>query len=304
MTGELILTSNTYDEGRIAINDSFSGTAVFNILSANTFYNPSSIFSSSTGANSYIANNGTGNLAAGEYSIAIGSGSTALSGFSIANGVGNVSSGEYSFAGGAYCSTSGFVSHAEGVVCSAGTLSFVYGWNSFGSEGTTIFGVSNFGIGNYSTLFGIGNYTYGYAAFAVGEGNSASGRSSVTLGNNNTTSKESSFAGGADSSSLGVNSFVFSSGSTTNADYSSIIGGYNNVLNATASGSSIIGMAGFTGTNSSTVYVKKAYIDDFLDLNPQTTLPPASIGRIFFSGTPLNRMMQNTGGTSADWCII
>jgi hypothetical protein len=41
MTGELILSSNTYNEGREAINNAFSGSASFNTLSATTIYSGS-----------------------------------------------------------------------------------------------------------------------------------------------------------------------------------------------------------------------------------------------------------------------
>jgi hypothetical protein len=46
------------------------------------------------------------------------------------------------------------------------------------------------------------------------------------------------------------------------------------------------------------------YIDEFVDFNPQTTLPSPVAGRVFFSGGSLNRLMQNTGGTASDWVII
>ncbi len=41
MTGELVLSSYTYNQGRIAINDAFSGSASFNTLSAETVYSGS-----------------------------------------------------------------------------------------------------------------------------------------------------------------------------------------------------------------------------------------------------------------------
>lgn len=82
MNGELILTSVTYDDGRIAINNAFSGTAIFNniqvsgyitgsTISGGTLYSGStdlySIFSSSNDVTrvqqgSNISTGGTGNL--------------------------------------------------------------------------------------------------------------------------------------------------------------------------------------------------------------------------------------------------
>jgi len=41
MTGELIQSANTYNEGRVAINSAFSGEVSFNILSAETIYSGS-----------------------------------------------------------------------------------------------------------------------------------------------------------------------------------------------------------------------------------------------------------------------
>lgn len=73
---------------------------------------------------------------------------------------------------------------------------------------------------------------------------------------------------------------------------------------------------GPTGVTNSTLHVSGdtsiigtvnstySYIDSYIDLNPQTTLPTAYIGRMFFSGTPLFRLMINTGGTSSDWIIV
>ena len=52
------------------------------------FYNPSSLFSASTGTGSIIANNGTGNLASGDFSFAGGTGATATDGFCFAFGSG------------------------------------------------------------------------------------------------------------------------------------------------------------------------------------------------------------------------
>ena len=36
MIGELITTGYTYHDGRVAINNAFSGTAIFNVVSAQT----------------------------------------------------------------------------------------------------------------------------------------------------------------------------------------------------------------------------------------------------------------------------
>lgn len=115
MTGELILTSDTYDQGRVAINNSFSGTANLNnllldsnfsggtgggkIYSAGTdLYNifipiansgttGFSGWTSSTGVNSIVSTSSTGNIASARLSIATGSGTTASGIVSSAGGI-------------------------------------------------------------------------------------------------------------------------------------------------------------------------------------------------------------------------
>ena len=299
MNGELILTSYTYDQGRTAINSAFSGTAVFNILSANTFYNPSSLFSSSTGSNSIVANNGTGNIASGNYSFAGGTGSTATDDFSFAYGSGATTFGIGSIAlGAALASTP----------TSNPCIAIGHGAFASASAGSSI------AIGNGATATGIGSATaIGQDSIALGVGSMALngiavGYFSLAL-NGGLSNGFKSISEGVGSNSAGDYSKVFSSseiasGATAFADYSVILGGGDSTINTNAIRSVIIGMSGFTATSADTVYMTNSYVDGYFDLNPITVLPSPKIGRIFFSGTPLNRLMQNTGGTSADWCII
>jgi hypothetical protein len=76
------------------------------------------------------------------------------------------------------------------------------------------------------------------------------------------------------------------------------IGSQNSQFNSGITNSVILGGSQITGETSDTVYLPK------LKLQPTTTLPNPEQGMIFFSGSPLNRIMYNTGGTSADWIII
>lgn len=299
MTGELILTSNTYDEGRIAINDSFSGTAIFNILSANTFYNPSSLFSASTGLGSIIANNGTGNIASGDYSFAVGTGATATDDFCFAFGSGATAFGFGSIAiGAAVASTP----------TSNPCIAIGHGAFASASAGSSI------AIGNGATTSGIGSATaIGQDSIALGVGSmalnaTAVGYYSLAL-HGGITNGFGSLSEGTGSNSAGDYSRVFStssapSGATAFADYSVILGGGDSTVDINAIRSIILGMSGFTATSADTVYMTNSYVDGYFDLNPITVLPSPKIGRIFFSGTPLNRLMQNTGGTSSSWCII
>ena len=83
---ELILSGDTLDQGRIKINNFFT-TATTEI----------NIWSSSTGSTSVIVNNGTGNLASGDYSFVGGKTNTASGTYSsVLNGKLNKSSGTYS----------------------------------------------------------------------------------------------------------------------------------------------------------------------------------------------------------------
>lgn len=83
---QLILTSDTINQGREKINVAFSATT--------------GLWSGSTGFQSLIHNNGTGNIASGDYAISTGSGNTASGDVSFTQGIGNLASGDYSFAGG------------------------------------------------------------------------------------------------------------------------------------------------------------------------------------------------------------
>jgi len=60
-------------------------------------------------------------------------------------------------------------------------------------------------------------------------------------------------------------------------------------------------LSGFT---DNTAFMQIADINEYMDLNPQTSLPAASIGRLFFSGGSLNRIMYCTGATAADWIVV
>lgn len=322
MIGELIPTGVTFSTGRHSINNAFSGTGSFNILTANTlsastFFSGStplsmlitggssaSIWSASTGINSIIANNGTGNKASGDFSFAGGSGSTALSAFSYSFGEGTISEGLFSYANGGYCLTNGYASHAEGIGCTASTTGFAFGWFSTATEGGIVFGIGSIAIGNYAHVVGITNTAYGYNSIAMGEGNIASGRSAVVLGQNSKTGNDNAFASGYAASAMSINSFVHSKNSITNSDYSAILAGSANTINVNALNSVVLGMNNFSATSANTTYVKNAYVDGYFDLNPQSVLPTPKIGRMFFSGTPMFRVLVNTGGTANDWITL
>ena len=194
-------------------------------------------------------------------------------------------------------------------------VTFGVGRNSINDQfsGTAEFNNIILGSGaNFSG--GLGSIATGLTSFAFGNSNSVYAENSSILGGQNNSinalaPRSSIISGYQNNISKGYNSNIISgSGNTLSQgafntpNNSAIIGGVNNYLHS--QNSVILGGNGLTGDSMNTAFMQIAYIDEYLDLNPQTTLPPASIGRMFFSGTPLNRMMYNTGGTASDWIII
>lgn len=284
---ELILTSYTYDQGRIVLNNMFSGTGVFNNIistgttqvnslssttfSAGTIYlgntdlsGRTSLWSASTGLNSIIASNGYGNLASGNFSFVLGTGSTASGRFSAAIGDGANASGNFSLAFGNLATASG-------------------------SEGGSI------ALGNGALAYGLGNN------FAV-NGGQAGGSGAAALNGGIATGNDS-FAGGS-STAAGTKSFAFSEASTASALNSAILGGSANTISSSASNAIVLGMSSFNATSADTVYTTNSYIDGYLDLKAQSTPPTAKSGRIYFSGGTLNRLILFTGATANAYMIL
>jgi hypothetical protein len=114
---QLILTSDTINQGREKINAAFSATT--------------GLWSGSTGFQSLIHNNGTGNLASGDYAIATGSGTTA--------------SGDFSFSEGIETISQGINSHTSGLrTIAPSDNQFVIGkWNSSGNTTDGAFIIGN-----------------------------------------------------------------------------------------------------------------------------------------------------------------
>jgi hypothetical protein len=182
---QLILTSDTINAGREKINIAFSATT--------------GLWSGSTGFQSLIHNNGTGNIAIGDYSIASGSGNIAQGDYSFAQGIGNLASGVGSHAeGGALSSTvySGtsattFSSHAEGIgTLSSGVGSHAEGRGTIASGNTShaegfqtiAGGESSHAEGSITTASGDFSHTEGGGTIASGDYSHAEGRETVASG--------------------------------------------------------------------------------------------------------------------------
>lgn len=158
--GELILTGDTLNQGRIKINDIFSGQG------------QSNIWSSSTGSYSIIANNYSGNLASGSLSLAGGKNNVASKNYSIAlwgsnnlatakwatinGGKQNHASGYYSFIGGG----SGNTASATYSVVVGGTSNASKGFRSFIGNGknNTVNAIDSLVVGGRSNSALTGNY--------------------------------------------------------------------------------------------------------------------------------------------------
>lgn len=284
MKGELIPTGVTFGVGRNSINDQFSGTGEFNniILDSGANFSGGSgggiIFSA--GTDLYDIFNTIGLWSAGtglESIIQINSDTPNLASgeVAVAIGKGSQAVGENSFVG-------GYVSVATGLTSFAfGNSNSVYAINSaaLGGSGGTIAAVALNGV-----LFGghLNNITRGSNASIIGGSANTLSQGAIYPPHN------SSIIGGNNNSVKSINSVV--------------VGGDNAIL--TSSNSVILGGTALSGFTDNTAFMQIADINEYMDLNPQTSLPAASIGRLFFSGGSLNRIMYCTGATAADWIVV
>lgn len=124
MIGELILTSYTYDQGRVAINNSYSSTTSFNTLSAETYFSGSTnlydifgggvnYWSAGTGTNAITVKNSLC-IASSNYAIAEGYQTTANGSFSHSEGITTIANGSGTHAEGNSTTANGANSHSEG----------------------------------------------------------------------------------------------------------------------------------------------------------------------------------------------
>jgi len=160
---QLILTSDTINQGRIKINNAFSATT--------------GLWSGSTGFQSLIHNNGAGNLALGDYAVATGIQTVASGSGSTASGSGSTASGDFSFAGGSDCAAFGDYSF------SVGFQNIASGSSSHAEGSQTI------AIGNSSQTSGLGTIAPSDNQFVIGKwndsGNTTDGAFIIGNGTNN-----------------------------------------------------------------------------------------------------------------------
>ena len=263
---------------------SSGGTNLYNIfaLLSESGGTSGNLWSASTGLNSIIANNGTGNLAAGNYSIVGGQSNTASAGHSFIGGgksnlmitpygvivggyINNLTYGAMAFMGGG---GKNLLSSQNGII--------VGGYRNSGTStqySIIVGGKYNLSSSNYATIVG----GYKNRALAThsfiggGKSNSGTGYNSVIVGGgfNYTKSNYSSVgggfgnyssnyyavvAGGKANRATGTHSFI--GGGYKNQvsnNYSSVLGGKYNM----ASGlfSSVLAGQGITGASDNTAYV-------------------------------------------------
>ena len=266
MITELITTGDTYDDGRVAINNAFSAETSFNILSASTIISGSTdlydIFCTdctSSSSSSYwtggtsstsittINNKLIGGNAIGDYTFAAGNGTTASGDSSYAEGVTTIAVGSGSHAEGYLTTAFGNISHAEG------NQTIASGWSSHaeGRETTTI-----------------GRYSH------------AEGRETTTIGHH-------SHAGGWQSTAEGLGSFIHSRNSIVVGDRSVVLGGQN-----------------LTGSSNDTVYVPKLNINTIGTATPIASLSLGSNGDIVTGSSSTSTSFTEllyTGATGTTW---
>jgi hypothetical protein len=163
MTNELILTSYTYDQGRVALNYAFSAEASFNSFSASTMFSGNTnlydifgggvnYWSAGTGTNAIIVKN-NGNIASGDYSLAEGFQTTASGNYSHSEGYRTTAPNNHSHSEGYNTNASGSESHTEGdTTFASGIASHAEG------AGTTASGFNSHSEGN--TTKAIGDYSH------------------------------------------------------------------------------------------------------------------------------------------------
>jgi hypothetical protein len=208
---QLILSSDTIEQGRIKINNAFSATT--------------GLWSGSTGTQSLIHNNETGNLAIGYYAIASGSGTTANGLISFATNKDTIAYGDFSHAEGEETTALGIASHSEGNLTSAlGDYSHAEGGSTtaFG-ENSHVEGYRNYASGNTShaegartTAVGIYSHAEGFQTTAHGANSHAEGDSSIATGDTSHAEGYQTIAAGNYSHAEGYNSYA--TGDTSHAE--------------------------------------------------------------------------------------
>lgn len=289
MIGELILTSFTYDQGRTAINSAFSANTSFTTLSASTFISGAtdlySIFITTADGNditrvqpgSNITTGGTGNAPTISVVASPSFNSVTASGNSTFSTLIASSLSASTFLSGA--SSLADIISASSIYQSDGIIS---GQRMITTDDDIIWRRSPASVGDsFKTLLWSDLDSTSASIYFKCEDHGP-----IPPSENFLYSKFAIIFSGNGSSFGNGNTFfcmntVLSSASATTSDA---------VVKIDSGGDVTI----FNGITMNT----------FLTLTPQSSLPDPSTGKVFFSGSPLFRLMVNTGGTAADWMTL
>jgi hypothetical protein len=219
VTGNTVFTQ-TVDAGTIKSGVIISGsTNLYDIFSSTS----ANLWSASTGSNSIIANNGTGNIASEAFTIAAGKNNSASGAYSIIiGGIENQASASYSFISNGYkniaSASSSFIGNGR-YNKTSGNYSFI--GNGYSNSATT---------NNSSVLGGQNNLASGAHSSVIGGiGNSATATHSfVGGGYKNLASGLVSIAAGYKATASGLVSIAAGYKATAGSDYSVVVGGYKN----------------------------------------------------------------------------
>lgn len=182
-------------------------------------------WTASTGVNSIIANNGSGNVASGNFAIAGGTGNTAsgLTSF-IGGGILNITNGARSFIGG-----------GQSNVATANNSAVLTGLNNkaSGLQSVVVGGSGSLASGNNSVIGGgfLNSATTTYSTVSGGRNNVASGTNSFIGGGNanSTTTTNATVVGGTLNRASGIASFIGGgNANSATTTYSTIGGGHLN----------------------------------------------------------------------------
>ena len=259
MVGELILTGDTLNSGRVKINQLMSGNTQLNLWNSAGTQSIISINSNNTASGNYSLTTGFNNTNSGNYSTVIGgTGSTISGNYSLISGSNNTNNADYSnILGGSNNLIESGVKNSAIISGTGNTIdnTDVFSDYSFigGGRDNLISQTSNAIIcsGSGSTNSGLyGGVVSGlrhkinsdYGFIGGGSYNSAQTgtHAAVTSGKSNKASGAYSFIGGG-------------SGNTASGGFSGILAGQNNTITNTGTGSIILGGTGNTANQVSSI---------------------------------------------------
>lgn len=187
-------------------NINLTSGSTINGITIETLLSGSTLWSGGSGTSAIFNNNGTGNDAAGDYSLAEGVGTIAGGVGSHAEGIGTEAIGDYSHAEGGYSTTLGTYSHAEGYFSTASGLnSHAEGsgttasgnWSHAEGQLTTSNSDNSHAEGYQSRALGNYTHTEGYQTTASGDTSHAEGHQTRALANYSHAEGATTLASGA-----------------------------------------------------------------------------------------------------------